>query len=217
MGAEKDRFVKKAAVTNWRSFKLTHRAAIKACLNEHDWTGLITARDGAARPGRVLGCWEETSRQHQLIILHQSFSLHLILSTCRFVKEIINCKVLQNLNLHKLFRFPEISTWLPPCLPVSSANINYKTCSVWQDNLQRRYTNALIMHSSAKWNIKPSRRSGGGWVYMLWVKSFIYRHASISQWNTMSDLIDTPAGGLTTGFCEPLGPIWERPYKRREG
>lgn len=167
MGAEQDRFVKKAALTNWRSFKLTHRAAIRACLNEHDWTGLITARDGAARPGRVpLEPWEKTKNIKPIStdytpskLFFFFFLLHLILSTCRFVRKIINCKVLQKLNLHKLFRFSENKPLTAS--PWAAQTSIIKPRSVRQDNLQKWYINALIMHSGAKWNIKPSGSSGG--------------------------------------------------------
>lgn len=51
-------------------------------------------------------------------------------------------------------------------LTVSSANINYKSRSVWQGNLQKRNTGASIMHTGAKWNIKPAGSSGRGRGYL---------------------------------------------------
>lgn len=68
----------------------------------------------------------------------------------------------------------------PDCLTVSSANINYESRSVWQDNLQRWYTDTSIMHPGAKWNIKPeegertcSLCSRVGWVSLADVRSSI--------------------------------------------
>lgn len=232
-GAEEDTFVKRAAVTNWRSFKVTRRATIKARLDEHDWTGLITARAGASPVGRrhqtsiswarcVLiaftclkprDCRPPDLRRLSRICRFGAFSLSLSLSTCRFLKEINNMRSPAELKPAQTF---QISGNKPSDgLTVSSANINYKSRSVWQDNLQKRDTGASIMHTGVKWNIKPAGSSGRGRGYLqpsttCRVKvSFADMRPSTSQPFDTCRFV-TPVGGCwrdSPGFCEALLPL----------
>lgn len=109
-------------------------------------------------------------------------------------------------------------------LTVSSANINYKSRSVWQGNLQKRNTGASIMHTGAKWNIKPAGSSGRGRGYLqpsttcpVKVSFADMRSLIIQPFDTCRFV--TPVGGCwrdSPGFCEALLPAWQRPRTRKK-
>lgn len=224
-GAEKDRFVKRAAVTNWRSFKVTRRATIKARLDEHDWRRRQTSISWARCVLIAFTCLKPRHcrppdlRRLSRICRFGAFSLSLSLSTCRFLKEINNTRSPAGLKPAQTFQIS--GNKLSDGLTVSSANINYKSRSVWQDNLQKRNTGASIMHTGAKWNIKPAGSSGRGRGYLqpsttCRVKvSFADMRPSISQPFDTCRFV-TPSGRVLAwlaGVFEALPP--DRP--RREG